>query len=242
MTNSQFQLFPPPAPQGVPKNPFRKGTRRTPIETQSTISSPFDELKNKNTEAKAVVFEVVEPNTINPPPEAHVPPLPPRSSTPELRQTTSKESLYSSSPQAGRSQPAKEGISGPDNQHDTAERRPASPPKPSVSPVVPIKSIFPQLNPNAVGQQQHNRGASSNSSRPRHRPARLKLDITPAPEIDRALGPVTVPGDVYDFPASVLSPAGIQHSSSDQLKVLWEATNGQRTDDLPKAFSLRMER
>ncbi|KAL4810011.1 hypothetical protein BDV18DRAFT_130114 [Aspergillus unguis] len=246
MTNSQFQLFPPPAPQGVPKNPFRKGPRRPSIDTQSTIATPVEELKNTATEAKAVVFQVVEPHTIKPPPQAHVPALPPRSSTPKLKSTASEESLYSSSPQAERKGPlAKETNSSfnEGNVRDATSLRPVSPPQPSASPIVPIKSIFPQLNPNVpLSQQQSNGGAPNNNSRPRHRPVGLKLDITPAPEIDRALGPNTVPADVYDFPTSILSPAGIQYSTPEQLKTLWEATNGQRPDGLSKAFNLRMER
>jgi hypothetical protein len=103
--------------------------------------------------------------------------------------------------------------------------------------------MFPQFNPNVpLSQEQYNSDISNNFSRPRHRPARLKLDITPAPEIDRALGPNTVPADVHDFPGSILSPVGIQYSDPEQLKALWETANGQKTDSLSKAFNLRMER
>ncbi|KAL4870939.1 hypothetical protein BDV12DRAFT_164951 [Aspergillus spectabilis] len=245
MSSSQFQLFPPPAPQGVPKNPFRKGPRRPSIDAQSIPSSTVEDPKGKSAEAKAVIFQVVEPHSIKPPPAAHVPPLPPRSFTPELRPSTSSESLYSSSPQVERRAfPATEvnpSNSSSDRKDGGPQPSQCSPP-PSVSPVIPMKSIFPQFNPNApLSQQQHNGRSSSNFSRPR-RPTGLKLNITPVPEIDRALGPKTVPADVHDFPAGVLSPVEIHHSSPEQLRALWEAANGQRADNLPGSFILRMER
>ncbi|KAL4749930.1 hypothetical protein BDW72DRAFT_177071 [Aspergillus terricola var. indicus] len=249
MSSSQFQLFPPPAPQGVPKNPFRRAPRQPSIDIQSTSANPLEDPNGKESEAKAVVFQVVEPRSIKSPPEAHVPPLPPRSATPELRQPPSAESLYSSSPQDTRGKSLANGVNPPSppssaDQCDAPELRLAqSPPQPSVSPVIPIRSMFPQFNPNApLNQQQYNDRISNNFSRPRHRPAGLKLDITPAPEIDRVLGPKTVPADVHNFPPSMLSPAEIQYSSLEQLKTLWEAANGQRADNLLKACTLRMER
>ncbi|KAL4741193.1 hypothetical protein BDV11DRAFT_183519 [Aspergillus similis] len=249
MSSSQFQLFPPPAPQGVPKNPFRRAPRQPSIDIQSTSTSPLEDLSGKESEAKAVVFQVVEPRSIKSPPEAHVPPLPPRSATPELRQPPSTESLYSSSPQDKRGKSPANGMNPPSpptstDQYDAPGlRRAESPPQPSVSPVIPIRSMFPQFNPNTpLNQEQYNDRISNNFSRPRHRPAGLKLDITPAPEIDRVLGPKTVPADVHNFPPSMLSPVEIQFSSLEQLKTLWEAANGQRADNLSKTCSLRMER
>ncbi|RDW86856.1 uncharacterized protein DSM5745_03498 [Aspergillus mulundensis] len=246
--NSQFQLFPPP-PQGVPKNPFRRGPRRPSLDTLSTSASPLEDIKGKESEAKAVLIQVVEPHSIKPPPKANVPPLPPRSATPELRQPPSTESLYSASPQVTRGGSFAHEVnppssSSPSGQNNELGLRPAqSPPPPSVSPVVPIKSMFPQFNPNApLNHEQYNNRVSNNFSRPRHRPAGLRLDITPAPEIDRVLGPNTVPADVHDFPFSILSPVEIQYSSPEQLRILWDTTNGQRADNLSKAFTLRMER
>lgn len=247
MTNAQFQLFPPPAPQGVPKNPFRKGTRRPSIDTYSTSSTPIEDPKTTGTEAKAVVFQVVEPHSIKPPPKANVPAPPPRSVTPEPAHAPSTESLYSSSPQPGRGGSLTTEANSSASQGDRGNSQGIGPtqrsPQSCISPVVPIKSMFPQFNPNVpLSQEQYNSDISNNFSRPRHRPARLRLDITPAPEIDRALGPNTVPADVHDFPGSILSPVGIQYSDPEQLKALWETANGQKTDSLSKAFNLRIER
>lgn len=247
MTNAQFQLFPPPAPQGVPKNPFRKGTRRPSIDTHSTSLTPLEDPKATGTEAKAVVFQVIEPHSIKPPPKAHAPAPPPRSVTPEPEHAPSTESLYSSSPQPGRGgTPTKETNPYP-SQGDRGDSEGLGPtqcsPQSYISPIVPIKSMFPQFNPDVpLSQEQYNSDVSNNFSRPRHRPARLRLDITPAPEIDRALGPNTVPADIHDFPGGILSPAGIQYSDPEQLKALWETANGQKTDSLSKTFNLRMER
>ncbi|KAL4980734.1 hypothetical protein BDW66DRAFT_37128 [Aspergillus desertorum] len=249
MSNSQFQLFPSPVPQGVPKNPFRRGLRRPSIDTQSTSASPLEDLKGKESEAKAVLFQVVEPHNIEPPPKAHDALLLPRPATPELKQPRSTESLYNSSPQntkegsfANGDNPASPPTSA--GQNDVSELKLVqSPPQPSVSPVIPIRSMFPQFNPNApLNQQQYNNRISNNFSRPRHRPAELRLDITPAPEIDRMLGPKTVPADVHDFPPSMLSPVEIQYSSLEQLKTLWDAANGQKADNISEACTLRMER
>ncbi|KAL2854970.1 hypothetical protein BJY01DRAFT_19160 [Aspergillus pseudoustus] len=243
MSNSQFQLFPPPAPQGIPKNPFRKAPRRPSIDTQSSVSTPLDEFKAKGAEAKAVVFQVVEPSSIKPPPEASPPPPPPRLFTPEPVAGPSTESSRSSPLPERRASPSIE-VNQVSSQCDGqygASLRPHSPPQPSVSPVVPMRSIFPQFNPAApLSQQLYNNGTPNNFSRPRVRPS-LEIQTT-MPEIDRVLGPKTVPADIHDFPADVLDPVEIQYSSAAQLKRLWDITNGQKLDDSSGNFNLRMER
>ncbi|KAL3453343.1 hypothetical protein BJX65DRAFT_121473 [Aspergillus insuetus] len=244
MSNSQFQLFPPPAPQGVPKNPFRKGPRRPSIDTQSTVSTPLEDFKGKGAEAKAVVFQIVEPSSIKSPPEANIPPPPPRLFTPEPVAGPSTKSSSRSSPQ-----PERRGTplsqfnqtSSRTGGQDGASLRPHSPPQPSISPVIPMKSIFPQFNPAApLNQQQYTNGVSNNFSRPRYRPS-LEIQTT-VPEIDQVLGPKTVPADVHDFPADVLDPVEIQYSTPAQLKNLWDITNGQKLAGASGRFNLRMER
>ncbi|KAL2863672.1 uncharacterized protein BJX67DRAFT_363165 [Aspergillus lucknowensis] len=246
MSNSQFQLFPPPAPQGPPKNPFRKAPRRPSIDTQPTATTPPEDPKGKSSEANAVILQIVEPHSIKPPPRAHAPPLPPRSFTPELVPGPSTESPSQPRLQSQQKQssPDTAGLALRSDSHDETSLRPTqSPPQSSVSPVVPIKSMFPQFNPGApLSQQQYYNGVSKNFSRPRYRPADLDLESTPAPEIDRALGPKTVPADIHDFPAGTLDLVEIQYSSSAQLKNLWEIANGQKPDHLSGAFNLRMGR
>jgi hypothetical protein len=104
-----------------------------------------------------------------------------------------------------------------------------------------MKSIFPQFNPTApLNPQQYTNGVSNNFSRPRYRPS-LEIQTT-VPEIDRVLGPKTVPADVHDFPADVLDPVEIQYSTLAQLKNLWDITNGQKLAGASSSFNLRMER
>ncbi|KAL3466273.1 hypothetical protein BJX64DRAFT_251256 [Aspergillus heterothallicus] len=243
MSSSQFQLFPPPAPQGVPKNPFRKAPRRPSIDTQSTTSTPLEDFKGQGAEAKAVVFHVVEPSSIKPPPEATLPPPPPRLFTPELAPGPSNESSQPSPRPERRASPSIEvnQEASQSDRQDGAGLRPHSPPQPSVSPDIPMRSMFPQFNPAApLSQQQYSHGISNNFSRPRVRPS-LEIQTT-VPEIDRVLGPKTVPADVHDFPANALDPVEIQYSSLAQLKSLWDITNGQKLDNTTGTFNLRMER
>ncbi|KAI9371851.1 hypothetical protein BJX61DRAFT_543254 [Aspergillus egyptiacus] len=240
MSNSQFQLFPPPAPQGVSKNPFRKGPRRPSAGTQAASSIPLEDLKVQGAEAKAVVLQVVEPQSTEPPPQAHVPPLPPRSFMPELCPGPSTGSSSSRGDSPSLAANPSSGLIEDDGTNlritqDSSQR--------SVSPVIPMKSIFPRFNPDApLTQQQYRHGVSNSFSRPRPRPPKLSLDITPAPEIDRVLGPRTVPADIVDFPAGIQDPVEVQYSTPAQLKNLWEAANGQRHDNIEKNFNLRMER
>ncbi|KKK21554.1 hypothetical protein P175DRAFT_0508411 [Aspergillus ochraceoroseus IBT 24754] len=243
---SQFQLFPPPAPQGVPKNPFRKGPRRPSVSTQSSVSSPLEDPRGKGAEAKAVVLQVVEPSSIKPSRKAHIPPPSPRSSTPEARPgSRSPESISKASPEeqnVSSPLPDDNKLLSPARTNGDGESGRAQNPAPvAASPIVPMRSIFPRFNPDApLGQQQYCNGVSQNFSRPRTRPA--ELDLSQAPEIDRALGPKTVPASVLDFPAGLLDPVDVVYSSTAELRGLWEAANGQRPEGIGGNFSLRMQR
>lgn len=64
---------------------------------------------------------------------------------------------------------------------------------------------------------------------------------TPPPEIDRALGPKTVPASVLNFPVGVLDPVE-RYSTQEELQSLWEIANGQRPQSLPGTFNLCLER
>lgn len=65
-----------------------------------------------------------------------------------------------------------------------------------------------------------------------------------SPEIDRALGPKSVPASVIDLPIGRLDSAEVQYSSAAELRGLWEAAaNGQRPADMPDGlFTLRFAR
>jgi hypothetical protein len=102
-----------------------------------------------------------------------------------------------------------------------------------------MKSIFPRYDPNVPLSQQKYYPQLPNSPQGR-RPRALTL--SPQPEIDRTLGPKTVPASVMDFPTDVLDQVEVRYSSTEELKDLWEAANGQRPKDLAETYNLRVAR
>ncbi|KAF7586648.1 hypothetical protein BBP40_008539 [Aspergillus hancockii] len=129
-------------------------------------------------------------------------------------------------------------LAGSSHDHVAAHLAQTAPER-SDSPVVPMRSIFPRYNPHIpLNQQEYYPQVSSNTRT--HRPT--ELSFTPTPEIDRALGPKTVPASVMNFPTGILDPLETQYSSIAELKGLWEAANGQRPRDLAGSFNLRVAR
>lgn len=185
---SQFQLFPPPSPKKVSKNPFRRELRRQSGTPASPI--PLEDL-NKESRTEAVLFRIIEDtNDIKPPPKARIPKSNAASSSKEIEKPRS----------SSRSQKA------PRESPEIAD--------------IPMKSMFPRYNPNvSLSEQQY----------------------YPA-EIDRALGPKTVPASVMNFPLGALEPDEVHYASAAELQGLWEAANGQRPQDLSGTFNLRMAR
>jgi len=106
---------------------------------------------------------------------------------------------------------------------------------------IPIKSIFPRYNPNlSLNQQDYHPQISSSNTRFRQKPKDLIL--SPEPEIDRALGPKTVPASVMEFPPGLLDSVEVQYSSAAELQSLWETANGQRSENQTASFNLRLTR
>lgn len=106
---------------------------------------------------------------------------------------------------------------------------------------IPIRSIFPRYNPNLpLNRQEYYPQLSNSNSRSRQKPKGLVL--SPEPEIDRALGPKTVPASIMDFPPGLLDSVGVQYSSAAELQGLWESANGQRPDNQTASFNLRLTR
>ncbi|GFF36764.1 hypothetical protein IFM46972_05000 [Aspergillus udagawae] len=238
---SQFQLFPPPSPVGGgSKNPFRKGIKKPAAKPQSSSPIPLEDLKGSRTEA--VLLQIIEDTKkVQPPPKAHVARETPLS-IPETIREPESESLYDATPRIGtaereRSPTPKTKPSLPQGQTDSRQMSP----QPSEPPMIPMKSIFPRYDPNFPLSQQHYYPQSSGSTpRTRHYPRGLTL--TPEPEIDRALGPKTVPASVLNFPTDMLEPLEVHYSSAAELKGLWEVANGQRPQNLIGTFNLRMHR
>lgn len=218
---SQFQLFPPPSPEGRgSKNPFRNRNRKLALNPKPPSPIPLEELKSSQTEA--VLLQIIEDtNNVRPPPKAYLTQRP-GATVPETICEPESESLYDSTPRIG---PDRAGSSSPESKPDRHFARQKSP-QPSETPTVPMKSIFPRYNPHVPLSQQQYYPQPTNPPRSRQNPRGLTL--TPAPEIDRALGPKTVPASVLNFPTDALEPLEVQYSSAAQLKGLWEVANGQR--------------
>ncbi|KAH1492351.1 hypothetical protein LV164_004297 [Aspergillus fumigatus] len=238
---SQFQLFPQPSPVGGgSKNPFRKVIKKPDVKSQSSRPIPLEDLKGSQTEA--VLLEIIEDtNKVQPPPKAHVARKTPQW-TPETKREPESESLYDATPRVGsagreRSPTPKTKPSLPRVQVGSHQK----PPQPSEPPAIPMKSIFPRYDPKfLLSQQQYYPQSSGSTPRTRHNPRGLTL--TPEPEIDRVLGPKTVPASVLNFPTDVLEPLEVHYSSAEELKGLWDVANGQRPQNLMGTFNLRMHR
>ncbi|KAA8646406.1 uncharacterized protein ATNIH1004_007836 [Aspergillus tanneri] len=228
---SNFQLFPPPSPKPkVSKNPFRRELKR-PSDPQPTSPIPLEDLKNKDT-TEAVLLQIIEDtNNIKMPPKARRP----KTSVSAPKSNWEPRSTVSSSK------------SGPQNdksgQRDLSKGDESASgsnvaPQHSASPEIPMRSICPRYNPNVPLGEQGYYPETGHASR--HKPRDLKL--SPPPEIDRALGPKTVPASVVDFPLDISDATEIHYASATELQGLWEAANGQKTQDLSGMFNLRIAR
>ena len=115
---------------------------------------------------------------------------------------------------------------------------------PSSSSGIPAIPMVPPDMP--VWQQQDVLQRPCSRSRSRRKPRGPPRDALSAePEIDRALGPKSVPASMIDLPIGGLDSAEVQYSSAAELRRLWEAANGQRPElgNMPDGlFTLRFAR
>ncbi|QKX62986.1 uncharacterized protein TRUGW13939_10154 [Talaromyces rugulosus] len=231
--SAQFQLFPSPAKNK--KNPFRTTLKK---QEQSPVS-PLSATESKSgIQAESVIIQIVEDTKtvdIKAPPKAHV--------TGGAPPTTTTENTYNQDSNS----PSRQGTSPSLSQGQTLrpannQQRRASP----VSPGMPIRSMFPQYDPNLplneqpyfpqTGNADKTTGPSgSGSGRPENTMA------VPQAEVDVLLGPKTVPASVLNFPSDELSPR-MQYSTAEDLLTLWESANGQQLQESLGTFNLRAER
>jgi hypothetical protein len=233
--SAQFQLFPSPAKNK--KNPFRTTFKK---QEQSPVS-PLSATESKSgIQAESVIIQIIEDtNTaaIKTPPKAHVIGGAP---------TTTIENTYNQD----NNRPSRQGTSpslslssqGQTLRPANNQQRRASP----ISPGMPIRSMFPQYDPNlslneqpyfpqtrnadnTTGPSDGNSGRSENAS------------AVPQAEVDVLLGPKTVPASVLNFPSDELSPR-MQYSTAEDLLTLWESANGQQLQESLGTFNLRAER
>ncbi|GKZ29256.1 hypothetical protein AbraIFM66950_004062 [Aspergillus brasiliensis] len=192
----------------------------------------MEELRDKSSPTEAVIFKLIEDThtSIKPPPKAM------SRSTPVSIPETIRERESSKSPlRHGRHKRPTERVGSPS--YSTRSDPPQNN-SPAAAPVVPMKSTVPRYNFNPLRNQQHYYPEPSFDD---HWGLARSETETPPPEIDRALGPKTVPASVLNFPAGVLDPVE-RYSTEEELQSLWEIANGQRPRSQPAAFDLCVER
>lgn len=212
---ASFQLFPSPAKNK--KNPLRTVPIRNESRSRSPIISDITDEFKGDIQTESVIIKIIEDTN---------------SETIQARPATASLSSVSHSK-----------TSSDTNTMQQPSQTQADQQSP-VSPAQPIKSMFPQYNPQLPLVQQayfpQNVGSSS-SVRPRQDTAASQEMQIPLSEVDAVLGPKTVPASVYNFPPGALSPR-IELSTAEDLVTLWESANGQELQETLGTFNLRVER
>ncbi|PYI02272.1 hypothetical protein BO78DRAFT_400674 [Aspergillus sclerotiicarbonarius CBS 121057] len=225
---NQFQLF--PSDNRPPRDVSQWAKKRPAIRAQ-TDTIPREDLHDKSSPTEAVIFKLIQDtNTIKPPPKAIS--RSPVSIPETIQERTSRSPLYDRNV---RQRPT-ERVGSPSHLR-TSEASRSQNSSPAAAPVVPMKPRVPRYNFDLPSNQQH----PEPSYNGHHYYPRPDMVPPPAPEIDQALGPRTVPASVMNFPAGVLDPVET-YSSQEELQSLWEVANGQRPQNLPGTFNLRIER
>ncbi|OJZ89383.1 hypothetical protein ASPFODRAFT_182334 [Aspergillus luchuensis CBS 106.47] len=227
---SQFQLFPSPS-DSRPSKELPKVPKKPAIKTQTEMRA-MEEIRDKSSPTEAVIFKLIQDThtSIRPPPKAM------SRSNPVSIPDTIRERETSKSPlRHDRHKRPAERVGSPSHSVRSASLKSSSP---AAAPVAPMKSTFPRYNYDLSMNQQHY--YPEPSFNPHWELSRSETE-TPPPEIDRALGPKTVPASVLNFPAGVLDPVE-RYSTQEELQSLWEIANGQRPQSLPGTFNLCVDR
>lgn len=239
-----LQLFPSTNP--YKDGPKRKGSRRYPVNPQST-EAIVEKVKTANNGAKAVVIQILgDSRTTSPipsPPKAHVAERS-RSNTPAsqlcerrgaaspapLRAASPADSLnrstHSTSPTLVRS----------DSVASTTETR---------SPL--MRSIFPRYNPNLPLSQQRYHPDPANGS-PNNLPREVisKAEYSPSLYSPGSAGPMGREGRAEMLRTTRSGDASqttmVKYSTIEELGSLWEAANGQSGDKAPECIKMQISR
>jgi hypothetical protein len=241
---SQFQLFPPPSPEVKrSNNPFRKG--KNPVATSEPASSiPLEEIKDPGKTGSLLLQIIEDTQSISPPP-GHAS----RSKSPPVagasKDSKSPQSMHSQNRQAKKMNhealPSHASQSSSSSSHHTTASTVSPQSSQSSAASVPMRSMFPQFDPKLPFNQQVYHPQLPGAPRPvksSRKPP--KLTLTTNTEIDNVLGPKTVPASVLNFPTEALESEEVTYSSMEELKMLWEAANGQGTRDVVGTLNLRM--
>ena len=243
---NQFQLFPPPSPEVKrSNNPFRKAGKKPAVKTEPGSPIPLQEIKDPS-KTESLLLQIIEDTQTLPPPPGNVE----RSKSPPTVATShnsrSPQSMHSQNRQAKRSNhqalPSHGSHSSSSNGHTSTSTVSPQSSQSSVSPV-PMKSMFPQFDPKLpMNQQAYHPQLPDNSQPQPPRKSRKppKLTLSTNTEIDHVLGPKTVPASVLNFPTGALESEEVEYSSTEEMKMLWETANGQRSRDFVGSLNLRM--
>ncbi|RAH85315.1 hypothetical protein BO86DRAFT_188420 [Aspergillus japonicus CBS 114.51] len=240
---SSFQLFPVSPESGTSNNPFLKGKRRQAGGRPVGDAIPLKTLGSKGAVAEGMLFRVDQnPDNVSAPPKAHVARPSPSSSLGSPQEHDARRNASHVNATISEDHTAKRVGSPSSSKRSRGGSTPVAEATPkSESPAPPMRSMFPQYNPQLpLNQQAYYSQASDHTPRNYSRPSNILL--SPAPEIDQALGPKTVPASVLNFPSGVLDTPEMRYSSVEELKSLWEAANGQRPQTMPETFNLRLQR
>ncbi len=240
-TDTHFQLFPPPVPKITADAPQTLHRVRTFTKTHP---SPVESL-SKSANSESIIIKIVE--------------QPDRESisSEQAEESQSQSESRSPSPQYEQETVPSSPIDGhrptPITIPPPIHARPASPAKsvaptkhdPSpISPVVPIRSMFPTYNPTvSLGQQNYypqrvENLRGQNVSREEYNPSMY----SPSRNNSVTGGPRTAPASIVEFPSDVLALKEPHFSSVKDLEKLWEATNGTEPENVLGHFDLRMSR
>ncbi|OGE50493.1 hypothetical protein PENARI_c016G07776 [Penicillium arizonense] len=243
---NQFQLFPPPAAEVKrSNNPFRKPGKKPAVKAEPGSPIPLEEIKDP-AKTESLLLQIIEDTqTIPPPPPGN----PERSrSPPSLTKTAhdsmSPQSMHSQNRQAKKSNHqtvvSHNSHSSSSSSYTAASTVSPQSSKSSASPI-PMRSMFPQFDPNLpVKQQSYQKQTPNNSQLTKSTRKPPKLTLTTSNHIDHVLAPKTVPASVLDFPTGSWEPEEVKYSSNEELMMLWETANGQRPENLVGTLNLRM--
>lgn len=244
---NQFQLFPPPSPEVKrSNNPFRKVGKKTVATSEPASSIPLEEIKDSG-KTESLLLQIIEDTQ-------GVPPPPPgdasRTKSPPAvagasRGSKSPQSTHSQNRQAKRVKnqalPSHASQSSSSSSHQTTASTVSPQSSQSSASSVPMRSMFPQFDPKLPFNQQVYNPQLPEAPRPAKSTRKPpKLTLSTNTEIDHVLGPKTVPASVLNFPTGALESEEVTYSSMEELKMLWETANGQRTRDLVETLNLRM--
>lgn len=221
-----FQLFPPSSPDietKALKIPIRKGRKPAPAPGVSSSSIPLQEINEMD--ARRAREDDVK---IQPPRKVHV--------------KSHSESGLGSQPKSGWTLRSV-------NQDDRASSSSSSLANNSSTQIPPAPALS---SPDTLSQQPYYQQPSTSRlppfrhkplpPRPLPRPRPPGLTLSPEPEIDRDLGPKTVPASVMNFPAGIRESVEMGDSSTAELRKLWDVANGQRMEGGLGRFCLRLTR